>query len=205
MGKVADLMILNLLFLVTSLPIITIGASLTAMYAVTLKQADGKDPYIAKTYFRSWKENLAQGTVLWVILLGISALLLVNLNMHTSGGIFLIMRIGMIIALLFVAMISLYLFPLLSKFNNHLKQTIINAFLLSIRHFLTTCTLFVIAAFFVYITVTNAALFEAMLMYWFLIGFALIARIQAQFLSPVFRRYIEADEESKAHDEITEY
>lgn len=201
MGQVADIIILNILFIITSLPIITIGASLAALYSVTLKQADGKEPYVAKTYLRAWAQNFRQGTILGLIMLGISALLLFNLSLKTSGGIYLAMRIGMTIALLFVIMISMYVFPLLSKFNNNIKQIIINAFLLSIRHFLTTCMLFLITGFFVYVTVTYANLFEVMIMFWFLFGFALVSRIQAQFFGPVFNRYIEMEQIEQSEPE----
>ena len=57
MSKAADIMILNMLFILTSLPIITIGTSLTALYSVSLKQSAGTSAYVAKEYFHAWKEN----------------------------------------------------------------------------------------------------------------------------------------------------
>ena len=46
LGKAADLMILNLVFIACCLPIVTIGASITALSYVTLKMADGTEGYI---------------------------------------------------------------------------------------------------------------------------------------------------------------
>lgn len=200
MGKVADVIILNILFIVTCIPIITIGTSLTALYSVSLKLADGKDPYIAQEYFRSWKSNFKQSTLLWIILLPISFLLIFNLNIESAGTIYTFMHIGMVAALVLLGMISLYAFPLLAKFENTLKQTIMNAFLMSLRHLLTTCMLFGTSLFFVIVTLMYPALIEAMIMFWFLFGFALIMRIQATLLTPIFDRYIaasEAEEENK--------
>lgn len=66
MGKVADVMILNLLFIITSIPTITIGTSLTALYSVSLKQSSGTSSYIAKEYFFAWKTNFKQSTIMWI-------------------------------------------------------------------------------------------------------------------------------------------
>ena len=65
MNKVADIMILNVLFIITCLPLITIGTSLIALYSVTLKQSSGTSSYIVREYFHAWKENIRQGTLLW--------------------------------------------------------------------------------------------------------------------------------------------
>ncbi|MGN1184899.1 MAG: DUF624 domain-containing protein, partial [Oliverpabstia sp.] len=62
MGKVADLMILNLLCIVCCLPIVTAGASITALYYVTLKIARNEETYIARGFFHSFKENFKQAT-----------------------------------------------------------------------------------------------------------------------------------------------
>lgn len=197
MSKVADVIILNLLFIFTSIPIITIGPSLTALYSVSLKLADGKDPYIANEYFRAWKENFKQSTIVWIILLPISLLLIFNISIYTAGTAYLIMRIGMVVALIILGIGSLYVFPLLAKFENTVKQTIINAFLMSLRHFLTTCMLFGTNLFFVLVTILYPTLIEAMVMFWFLFGFALTVRIQASLLTPVFNKYINAAAETE--------
>lgn len=194
MSKVADVIILNLLFLLTSIPIVTIGASITALYSVFLKLADGKEPYIAKEYFRSWKENFRQSTAAWLILLPVMSLLLFSLSVPADGTVYTVMKIGMIAALVVLMMIALYLFPLLSKFENTVKQTILNAFLLSLRHFLTTCMMFGTTAFFIIITLAYPAMIQQTLMFWLLFGFALIVKINAMFLNPVFNSHIDGTE-----------
>ena len=98
MGKVADAVILNLLFLVTSLPIITIGASLAALYTVTLKQSEGTSAYIVKEYFHAWKNNFRQSTLLWIFSLIVYALLFMNLSLKTTGSISLLLHGTMVLA-----------------------------------------------------------------------------------------------------------
>ena len=69
MGRLADFIILNLLWVVCSIPIITIGASTTALYTVMLKLVKNEEGYIAKGFLKAFKENFKQATVIWLILL----------------------------------------------------------------------------------------------------------------------------------------
>ena len=57
-SKIADLVVVNLLFVLCSLPIITIGASTTALYGVTKKMAENREGYIFRNYFRLLKRIL---------------------------------------------------------------------------------------------------------------------------------------------------
>ena len=68
-SRLGDLVILNILFLACSIPIVTIGASITAMYSVTKKMAEEREGYILKSFFKAFKENFRQSTVMWLILL----------------------------------------------------------------------------------------------------------------------------------------
>ena len=190
MNKVADIMILNVLFIITCLPLITIGTSLIALYSVTLKQSSGTSSYILREYFHAWKENIRQGTLLWGFSLLVFLLLFMNLIVSTAGIVSLIIHFVMFLSLVLYTMITLYAFPLLAKFDNTLKHTIVNAFLMSLKHFLTTCMLFGTAAFFVYITIFYPSMFKLATMGWFFFFFALIARIQSTFLNKIFNRYI---------------
>ncbi len=190
MSKAADIMILNMLFILTSLPIITIGTSLTALYSVSLKQSAGTSAYVAKEYFHAWKENFRQSTILWVGSLSAFILLCLNLALKVDGTFYFFMRFMMFLSLVLYIMVTLYAFPLLAKFENTLKHTIVNAFLMSIRHFFTTCTLFGTAALFLFITVAYPSMIKLTSMAWFLFFFAIIARIQATLLDKIFNRYL---------------
>lgn len=190
MGKVADIMILNILFIVTSVPVFTIGVSLTALYSVSLKQIAGTSIYVAKEYFHAWKTNFRQSTIIWIFSLISFVLLFLNLSLKADQGLNLVMRFVMILSMILCVMLTQYIFPLLAKFDNTIKNTIVNAFLMSIRHFLTTCTLVGTIAFFVLITAVYPPLIELTSMAWFLFLFAIIARIQASFLNRIFNRYI---------------
>ena len=75
LSRVCDIMILNILCIVFCIPIITAGASVTAMYTVTLKMVRGEESYIFKGFLKAFKENFKQSTIIWLILLVIGALL----------------------------------------------------------------------------------------------------------------------------------
>ena len=73
--RIADLMILNLLFLVTSLPLVTIGAALTALNFTAMRIATGTDGPIVGDYLRSFRRNLRQASILWLLVVVVGAAL----------------------------------------------------------------------------------------------------------------------------------
>lgn len=132
--KFADLIILNLITIVCCLPVITTGAALTAMHFVALKIVRDEESYILKTFFRSFKQNFKQATLIWLIHLVVILVLVYD---------FIIMRYQMtnlpswttavllgVTALLYILM--LHTFPLLSKFENTVVKTIKNSVLVGI-------------------------------------------------------------------------
>ena len=67
LSRLCDLIILNLLCIVCCIPIITAGASITALFSVTLKMVKGEESYIAKGFFKGFKDNFKQATIIWLI------------------------------------------------------------------------------------------------------------------------------------------
>lgn len=75
MNKVADLCILNIICLVCCIPIVTAGASITAMYYVTLKMVRNEEAYIVRSFFKSFKDNFKQATIINLIMIAVGAVL----------------------------------------------------------------------------------------------------------------------------------
>lgn len=65
-NKITDLVTLNILWLLCCIPIITIGASTSALYQVTLQIAENRDSYITKEFFKAFRENFRQATIVWL-------------------------------------------------------------------------------------------------------------------------------------------
>ena len=84
LSRVADVMILNLLFLVCSIPIITIGASLSALYYCLFKIKEEEEGYLLKKFFHSFRQNFKQATLMWLIFLGVAILLILEFVMYRN-------------------------------------------------------------------------------------------------------------------------
>lgn len=198
LGRVADLMILNILFLVCSIPIITIGASITGMYYVTLKIAENEEGYIVRGFFKSFRENFKQATIMWLIILGVGIVLGMDLMImrnadNTLGN---ALRIAITALGVIYLVITSYVFPTLARFYNSIKNTFRNAFLMSIAHLPYTLLILVITVAPVILTFLNGYTLWYGLLLWLLFGFSLIAYGNSFFLKRIFAKYMPPQEET---------
>ena len=130
-NKVADLMGLNFLVILCSLPIVTAGAAITAGHYVALKLVRDEESYIIKNFFKAFKQNFRQSTVIWVIILvGLSVLgydfYLINHSEVLENPDVLWMLMMAVTVLL--SFFLVWVFPLQAKFDNPVSRTIKNAF-----------------------------------------------------------------------------
>lgn len=144
--KVADLIILNLVALICSLPIVTIGASWTAMHYVTIRMAKHEDGYIVKGFFKSFKENFKQATIIWLLMLAVFILIVGDFVIFRYATISIptFVRIIVMVISVFILCVCMYIFPVLARFDNSIKATIKNAFLMSILNLPRTILMAVI-------------------------------------------------------------
>ena len=140
-----DFMMLNALFLIMSLPVVTIGANVTALYSVGFQILKKDESSLYKTYFKSFKENFKQATGVWGLFLGIILILFWNLTLlGQTTDIPSIVSTLTIIFLLITLIFLLYMFPLISKFENSLYVHAKNILLLSIGYFPYTILLMLV-------------------------------------------------------------
>lgn len=195
-GKFGDLIILNILWFVCSIPIFTIGASTTAVYYVTLKLARNDDGYTIRSFFKSFKENFKQATIIWLIMLAVGLLLAFDLYFFTKSGFIASSQLRTVMVTIFLAMsiiylaILTYIFPLQSRFYNTIKRTFFNAFFMSIRHLFNTIGMIVIDV----AVVVAMVLIPQIMMFGVLFGFPLLAFINSYILSPVLQKYMPKEE-----------
>ena len=136
MNKVADLCILNIICLVCCIPIVTAGASITAMYYVTLKMVRNEEAYIVRSFFKSFKDNFKQATIINLIMIAVGAVLYLDLNVAknmpgSAGQIFHVIFMAFVII---YYVLFLYVYPILARFYNTIRNTIKNALFMAIRH-----------------------------------------------------------------------
>lgn len=134
LNRIGDILILHFLWLLCSLPIVTIGASTTALYYTAMKAVKYEDGYVARRFFKSFKENFRQSTIIWLIMLFAGFLcgwyLSYSIETHNS-----VLTMFSTILTCVYTFILIYVFPLQSKFDNKITVTIRNAFLLSVKNF----------------------------------------------------------------------
>lgn len=197
MGRVGDILILNILFVITSIPIVTIGMSLSAMYRVTLRMARKESNYVAKEYFRACREEWKKSTVIWLIMLVSGGVLVFDVAVGKDMWNALNAAVG---ALIFIwGMLFTYVFAVQARFENTVKNIFKNALYMAVCHFPFTVIMMVLNAI-----PALCILFGSMTMalatpIYVAAGFAVTARINSIFLSRIFRRY--AQEEEEAEDE----
>lgn len=144
LARIADLVILNVLTFLFCIPIVTIGASVTACHYVSLKLKRGEG-YVMRNFWKSFKENLGQSTVIWfVVAINISIYLIIILFFRGGGIMGDVAKGASLVALILWAFVGCWVFPLQSKFINKIRITIKNSFLLAFRYLFRTIFMVVI-------------------------------------------------------------
>lgn len=136
MNRVADLFILNILWIFCSIPIITIGATTTALYSVNLKFIDNEEENLIKTFFKSFKENFKKSTIIWLIILLLSIILGVNLVFWLKCGLSLsYFALPFIFFSLFIFLLVIpYIFIILSKTKCSILNIFKYCFIISLKN-----------------------------------------------------------------------
>ena len=201
MGKVADLCLLNLVCLACCIPIVTAGASITALYYVTLKMVRNEESYIFRSFFKSFKQNFRQATIIHLIMVAAAVLLYLDTNIVKVMGepMSQIMSVIFAVFTLVYAMILLYLYPILAKFYNSVKNTFTNAILMAIRHLPYTIIMLIICELPLLIFfVPSLQMQMTLILLLLLFGMAVIAYLNSFFLVKIFDKYIPENSEEDA-------
>lgn len=194
LSHLGDLVILNILFLVCCIPVFTIGASVSAMYTITKKMAADEEGYIFKGFFKAFKENFRQSTVIWVILLVCAMIISVDLyicsNFMKEGLAQTFAKGFMLLALLLVFFMMLYALTLQCTFENTVKNTLKNAFLLSLGHALWSVLMVTLALSPFIALLYFGEYFGMELLAMLLIWFSGMAYINSFILNRIYKKYM---------------
>lgn len=171
MVKLLDVIKLNFMWILFSLPIVTIGASTVAAMTVALRMVDDEEGYVCRSFVKAFKENWKQGIVLGLI--SIVAIYAVYLDFQlfeaVEGNPILFLMIGMVSCFV-VVMCLIYAFPLLARYENTLIRTIQNSFRIARKYYgRTIMLLFLLAVEYVVFNFNTMMLFVQ-----FLVGPAII-------------------------------
>ena len=196
LNKMADLCILNLIFLLCCLPVITIGSSLTALYSVTLKMSRDQEGYIARSFFKAFKENFRQATMIWVPSLLLLFVMLADIRIYSSSnaGKYQPLLIGAYLLFVLIIFLIIFSFPVLAKFKNTTGNIIKNSLLMGIGSFQwSLCVLIILIAPPV-LTLMLPRSLSFVYMLWLLFGFALEALCASYIFDyKIFPKYIKEE------------
>ena len=148
LDRMTDLLVLNLFTMLLCLPVITAGASLTAMHYVLLRMVRGQDGYVIPSFMRSFRRNWKQASIIWAFMLLYGFLTAGNLISAVTGKTMLPVWIMAVLAasLLLEYLLSLYVFPLLSRYDNPIRRTLFNALILTFTRLPLTVGMAIITA-----------------------------------------------------------
>ncbi|MCI9163969.1 MAG: YesL family protein [Lachnospiraceae bacterium] len=188
MGK---LIALNLLWMITCIPVITIGASTTALFYCTLKLHKDKDISAWKFFWKSFRSNFLQSTAIWVLILVAAALLwLERIAIGTMPqSMKQIFTYVLAAAGLFLLLVTLYIFPTIAAFENKLSKLISHTLYFIFRQPGYAVAVTAITCLPMYFTLVDAELFPIYLFVWLLCGFSLTAYADSWFLWRLFRPF----------------
>lgn len=205
LSRVADLFWLNILYIICCLPIFTIGAATTALYYVTMKMVKEEDGYLTKAFFKSFKENFKQATIIWffyglIFGIAISDMIFVNAGllkgMLNGNSVSNVVKISVLVTSILIFVSYLYVFPLLAKFENTVINTIKNSFIIGIRHLPSTLAMIVITvvpfAMMIYSVKASVML---------ILVFSVVAYLNSLFFCRIFPNYMPKTEETSEGEE----
>lgn len=206
LSKFCDLMLLNILFIITSIPIFTIGASLAAMYKITLDIVTNDDPYIIRGYFKAFKKNFKQATLIWLPIL--FALLFFAIDLYVVYNIidpgYSYLQFPIWIIMFVILSIVIYAFPMIGRYEATIKQILKNSVLLSVANIPVTIMILAIYAGIAYLASLSAkALITAFSIFLFF-GFSAIAFYNSLFLIRIFFKCNPDEEEALKNRELEE-
>lgn len=132
LNRLWDLIVLNILFIITSIPLITIGASVSALYTVTIKGVRKEDSYIVRSYLKAFKENFKKATVIWIILLVFWIVLIADILIYGKNNSVMVC-VGGIFGV-FWMLVTMYVLPLQARFENSVQNMLLNSFLIAVKY-----------------------------------------------------------------------
>lgn len=184
-GKLVDMLLLSVLWAVCSIPVVTLGASTTALYYVMLKLAEDKEGALVRSFFRAFRDNFKQATACWLVMLLFGLVLggdfYICVNRMDSAAAKTLLIVFFVLAFVY-GMIFTYLFPVLARCEADTKKIFLLSFMMAVKQFGWTLLMLVITA-----GVLALAVFVQWL--FLLIAAGLIAYLNSLILKNIFISY----------------
>lgn len=179
LGVVGELIVLNLLWLLCAVPVVTVGAATVALHAsIQRRVLSGDESSMVRRFFPAFRENFRRATAAWLIVLALSALCAFNVyvsrQMEST-----VLLLASVLGALLLALEVTALFPLLARYENTLGNHIKNALLFSVANLPRVVLLYLLLGGAVAALLTPSLALHALGLWLFIgvSGFAYIATL----------------------------
>lgn len=195
LSRAADLILLNLCFLVTSIPVVTIGPSLAALYSVVFVMGTDREKSPAAGYFHAFRDNFGPALRLWLILLAVGLALSLDLTLCSRlGGLFVWANAVFGILTVVLLLSAVMAFPLVGLFRNTTMGTLKNSLILGLGNLPRAAVILVLWVFPVWLLLSHPLVFFNAALLWVIIYFSFVAYSSGLLLRKVLGPYLPEDE-----------
>lgn len=197
LSRLRDMFILNVLYLISCIPVVTIGAATTALYYNTLKMAENRESYVWREYWKAFRQNFKQATIVWMILL--ACIFILGSDVLLLGG--MSKALGSVVALIvivlgiFLIMMGVYVFPVLARFDNTVKNTFKNALIMAVRHLPSTIVIVILHGLPLLPAMVSIQVFLKGALVVLLFTVSILAYFQSKLFTRIFSNYYPKDKE----------
>lgn len=188
LNTLTDLFVLNILWLICCIPIITIGASTSAMYSVTIKMIKDEDTGIARPFFNAFKKDFKQATVRYLILVVTALILYGDYRIIAKTADTIVLYAVLTFGIVLWLFVEAFVFPLTAYFDNSHANTFKNAFLLSVVNFPRSVLIVILKISPALLAIFNFEFFYKTSFIWIAFGWALLAYINSYIFRVVFEQ-----------------
>ena len=190
LARVFDMIVANALFLVCCVPVITAGPAIAALNKVTQGIVLDQEFGTIRLFFKAFRENFRQAAASFLVLLVIFAGLACNallVMIYLTGTLATVLNGVLLVLAVLVLAVAVYLFPLLTRYDNTLREHVKNAMILAVAKMPRTVVMVLVTSLPVLVPYFSIPTFFQTLPFFFIIGFAFMSYVSGQLLVPVFR------------------
>ncbi len=192
MARIWVLVVANILFVLCTVPVLTIGPGLAALHFTILKMLRGDidlNPFT--TFWQGFKTNFKQAATAWIVLLALAvAIRLEWFWCGQFGGVFLLFRNGLAAIALAAFIIGLYMFPTMAAFRASLKELIKDSVFFAFRKPLYLIVVLFFSVFPMVLTFSDIQLLPLYAFIWVTCGFSLVCLVTDSLLLKEYRPYL---------------
>ena len=196
LGKLFDVVVLNLLWTLCSLPVVTVGAALSAVYCVCIglirEEVSGTAKAFFRVFRRDWKQTVPMGLLLLTVvaLLGFDLWYFLLAQDWLDGGLRMVVCVFLTVMLILTVVTAIYAFALAAVFDNTLKETLRNALLMALRHPLRSVGMLAVTVGLAAAGILSLVYIPALSVVFMMFGPALGIFLHCLILLPVLNPYL---------------